>query len=112
MVISKDTAFMKVLFELQVFRQTSVTATEKGFEPSKLVSGKKEVKSRDTLSDLKLQPVENKRELMRQLSARCDGQISNFPLKETAGVATSSIFFCLIFVQNNSDLPGGQINHS
>ena len=97
---------------LQVFRQTSVTATEKGFEPSKLVSGKKEVKSRDTLSDLQLQPVENKRELMRQLSARCDGQISNFPLKETAGVATSSIFFRLLFVQNNIDLPGGQINHS
>jgi len=69
----------------EVFRQTSVTATEKGFEPSKLVNGKNAVKSRDTLSDLQLQPVENKRELMRQLSARCDGQISNFPLKETAG---------------------------
>ena len=88
---------------LQVFRQTSVTATEKGFEPSKLVSGKNEVKSRDTLSDLQLQPVENKRELMRQLSARCDGQISNFPLKETAGVANSSIFCSLLFVQNNID---------
>ena len=80
-------------------QQTAVTATER--EPSKLVSCEEKVKptEEDILSGFQLlQPVENKRELMRQLSARYDGQISNFPLKETAGRPTDAIFLSVCFL--------------